>query len=242
MITNKPVLIIQHTEVAQPGAILTVLDQLQIPWQLLSLERGDPYPQHLEKWSGLVLLGGAMSANDSLDWIQHELTLIRQADELGLPILGHCLGAQLLSKALGGQVYASPQTEIGWQDIHVENPALSMEWFGVRGLTVPVFQWHREMFSLPKHTQLLFSSQACPHQAYVLANKHMAVQFHLEVTPEIIQRFLVNSANYLKQQQAMGNAFVSTRAEIEQGIASHLAASHQMLFHLYQRWVQGLQH
>lgn len=240
MVIKKPVLIIQHTRVAQPGAILTALDQLHIPWQCVDLEQGDAYPQDLRKYSGLILLGGAMSANDALGWIPHELTLIRQADELGLPILGHCLGAQLLSKALGARVYASPQAEIGWQPIHNEHAILSREWFGVDAATVPVFQWHGEMFSLPPKAQLLFSSPACPHQAYVVANKHVAVQFHLEVTPAIIQQFLVNSASYLEQQQARGNEYVSTKAQIEQGTPSHLVKMHQMLFDLYQRWSQGL--
>lgn len=238
MTTKKPILIIQHTQASQPGVILTVLDQLQIPWQRLSLEQGDSLPERLQGWGGLVLLGGTMSANDPCDWIQHELMLIRQADEQGMPILGHCLGAQLLSKALGGAVTTSPHAEIGWHPIKIEDAELSAEWFGVREPTVPVFQWHSETFSLPAQAQLVFSSQACPHQAYVLNNKHVALQFHLEVTPEIIQLFLDNSARYLAQQLLLGNRYASTKAQMEQGIKSHLDNMHQMLQHLYHRWVQ----
>lgn len=238
--TTKPVLIIQHTQVAQPGLIVSVLKQLGLSWQILNLEQGELLPTSFVPYSGVVLLGGAVSANSTLSWIEPELDLLRQAYQLGLPIMAHCLGAQLLSKALGAQVSPSLETEIGWQQIDIENLRLSAHWFGVQQSPWTVFQWHGEMFSLPAQAQRIFSSPACPNQAYVLDDKHLALQFHLEITPDLIQGFIQNSGVRIAQERLLANPYVHTVEQIRLGWNQYKDSMQRALLHVYQRWAQNL--
>src|SRR3546814_216122 len=112
----------------------------------------------------MVLMGSPMSVNDDLPWIASVLSLIRDAIRLDIPVLGHCLGGQLISKALGAEITVNPVKEIGWGEVTVSNNAQAREWFG----NLPrfqVFHWHGETFSLPAGTTHLLSSSHCRNQA-----------------------------------------------------------------------------
>ena len=113
----KPLYIFRHIDCEGPAYLAEVLARRAIPWQLIAIDAGDSVPPSIDGCSGLVFMGGPMSVNDDLPWIEHELDLIRLAQDAGMPVLGHCLGGQLICKALGGAITANPVREIGWHPV-----------------------------------------------------------------------------------------------------------------------------
>jgi GMP synthase (glutamine-hydrolysing) len=181
------VLVFQHAPLEGIGSIAAALDRHGIACRTTaSRESNSP--------SGLILMGGPMSANDDLPWIPHEIAAIRKAVQLGVPVLGICLGAQLIARALGARVYASPEKEIGWSPIHWTPAAATDRLF--HGLSDPetVFQWHGETFDLPPGAEHLAYSAGCRHQAFRVGRHVYGIQFHLEVTPTIIEDWLRQDA------------------------------------------------
>ena len=118
----KPLYIFRHIDCEGPGYLAEVLERKGIPWQLIAIDTDVAVPHSIDGCSGLVFMGGPMSVNDDLPWIGQELALIRAAQTAGLPVLGHCLGGQLISKALGGEITANPVREIGWHPVRNQTP------------------------------------------------------------------------------------------------------------------------
>ena len=145
-------------------------------------------------YDALIFLGGPMSVNDDLPFLGREMELIREAVARRQPILGICLGSQLIARALGAAVRRNPVKEIGWYDVRFTAGAGEDRLF--RGLsTESVFHWHGETFDLPSGAELLASSDLCRHQAYRIGERVYAIQFHLEVTPEMIAAWCVQDEN-----------------------------------------------
>jgi GMP synthase-like glutamine amidotransferase len=143
--------------------------------------------------AALVFLGGPMSVNDDLPYLRREMELIRDAATRRLPVLGICLGAQLIAKAFGAAVYPNPQKEIGWFNLHFTDAAARDPLFS--GLSrETVFHWHGETFDLPPGAELLASSDLCRNQAFRRANIY-GLQFHLEVTPAMIAEWCAQDEN-----------------------------------------------
>jgi GMP synthase-like glutamine amidotransferase len=140
----------------------------------------------------LVIMGGGMSVNDEEEfpWLVSEKQFIRKAVEAGKTVLGICLGSQLLSSALGAKVFKNKEKEIGWFDIHLTNAALTGNLFNEAGNTVKVFHWHGDTFDLPENAVHLASSEACKNQAYLIGQKVLALQFHLEPTLKSLQQMI----------------------------------------------------
>ena len=131
----------------------------------------------------IIALGGPMSVNDEteLPWLIDEKRFIAAAIHAGKPVLGICLGAQLIASALGARVYPNRHREIGWFDI--ENVPNAPDRFQFPS-TARVFHWHGETFDLPAGAVHLARSTACDHQAFQVGRKVIGLQFHLETTPE----------------------------------------------------------
>src|SRR5208282_2112020 len=145
----KPVAIFRHTATEGPGFLAEFLDQRKIPWQLIRIDAGDALPPSTSVYSGLVFMGGPMSVNDDLPWIPKVEVLIRDAYTKDVPLLGHCLGGQLISKALGGVVLRNQVKEIGWGEVRVSDNDIARSWFGDIQ-KFQAFHWHGETFSLPQ--------------------------------------------------------------------------------------------
>ena len=124
----KPIAIFQHTEVGAPGNIIPIMEALGRRCEIIPIVDGAPVPDSPEAYGGLIFMGGYMGVHDPYPWIAQELSLIRQADALDIPVAGHCLGSQLLAVALGGEVRPNMRREIGWQRITVEAEARAQEW------------------------------------------------------------------------------------------------------------------
>src|SRR4051812_2337372 len=127
----KPVAIFRTSRSEGPGYFATYLERRSIPWEIVPLDEGVSVPRDPRGFSGLVFMGGPMSVNDDLPWIAPALELVREAVRKDVPALGHCLGGQLMSKALGGAVRRNPVKEIGWGGGRVAGNARARE--GVRG-------------------------------------------------------------------------------------------------------------
>ena len=126
----KPVAIFRHAPTEGPGYFATYLERRGIPWREIKIDEDEPVPENPREFSGLVFMGGPMSVNDDLPWIAPVLQLIRASVDANVPVLGHCLGGQLMAKALGGEVTRNPVKEIGWGRVDVLDSPAAIEWFG----------------------------------------------------------------------------------------------------------------
>lgn len=189
------VLAFRHVPFEHLGLIESAFDSRGVSFEYADLySDGTPLPNP-ENYSGLVFMGGPMSANDALPWLAREIKWIEQAVRRGQPVLGVCLGAQLIAKALGARVYRNPVKEIGWFDIEFTAEAAGDRLFSAAAGRELVFHWHGETFDLPPGAVHLAFSDACRHQAFRLGQNTYGLQFHLEVTPAMIADWCEQDAN-----------------------------------------------
>lgn len=237
----RPVAVIQHTEVGAPGAIAPILHQLGCELRLFQLFQGDALPSQVEAFSGMVLLGGSMGVHDRLPWMEQEFELVREADRLGLALAGHCLGSQVVAFALGGSVGRLDRPEIGWVPMQADDHDLAREWWGeAAGRELTAFQWHQDSFTPPAGATPLASSRYCAHQAFVLHDRHLLVQSHLEITPELVHATLEKNRAQLMRQIERGNPAAQPAQDMLADLSSRTGDSNQLLARLYGRWVKGL--
>ncbi len=190
---TRPAGVLRHVSFEGLGLIEPILAEFGLP--ILWLEIGQTIcDSDLANICALILMGGPMSANDPEPWVGAEIDLIRRAVRRGVPVLGVCLGAQLVAKALGARVYRNPVKEIGWFETHWTAAARLDPVFG--GLPDPaqIFQWHGETFELPENAECLAYTGTCAHQAFRYGLSVYALQFHLEVTPLMIEDWVSEDA------------------------------------------------
>ena len=231
----KPVAIFRHSVTEGPGYFARFLDEHGIPWTLLKVDAGDAVPEDALRFSGLVFMGGPMSVNDNQPWIPEVLALIRSAVSADVPTLGHCLGGQLMSKALGGTVSRHPVKEIGWGEVIVGDHPLARQWFGELGQFLS-FQWHGETFSIPDRAVAIASSRYCTNQAFALG-PHLAMQFHVEMTPELIRSWC---QDWEKELIDRAGPSVQTPALMLGDLEPRVSALNAVAARLYSRWIEGL--
>jgi GMP synthase-like glutamine amidotransferase len=189
------VVVFRHVPFEDLGLIRAPLDERGISIEYADLYRqGAPVPG-ITQSAGLIFMGGPMSANDDLPYLRQELQLIAQAVERRQPVLGVCLGAQLIAKALGAKVYRNAVKEVGWFDIHLTETGARDALFAGLGPAETVFHWHGETFDLPPGAAWLAYSAACRNQAFRAAAGVYGLQFHLEVTPQMIGDWCAQDAN-----------------------------------------------
>jgi GMP synthase-like glutamine amidotransferase len=183
------VLTFRHSPSDDLGLIGSVLDTRKIRHEYADLYAYPDVVPPVESADALIFMGGSMSVNDDLPFIHREIQYIRAATELGKPVLGVCLGAQLIAKALGARVYRNAQKEVGWAPVTFTNSANGDRLFtGFTGSEV-IFHWHGETFDLPPGAELLAYSKACRNQAFRCGELTYGLQFHLEVTPDTITQW-----------------------------------------------------
>ena len=186
--------VIRHVPFESLGSLEDALILAGLKYQYFDLFTGQE-PPRMEAISALISLGGPMSANDPLPFLACELRLLESALRVGKPLLGICLGSQLLARVLGARVYPNPVKEIGWFPVQFTADAQADALF--RGLFRPetVFQWHSETFDLPQDSVWLASSEGCPHQAFRAGQQAWGLQFHLETTPAMIAEWSAEPVN-----------------------------------------------
>lgn len=230
-----PVAIFRHSPTEGPGHFSTFLEKHSIDWTLVKIDAGEALPASAREFSGLVFMGGPMSANDALPWIPGALRLIRAAAEQQIPVLGHCLGAQLMSKALGGTVGANPCKEIGWGRVDVAAGEQARDWFGdTRSFLA--FHWHGETFTLPPGAVCIASSPHCANQAFVLG-RHLGLQCHVEMTAQMVRDWCETGKEELLHCAC---PTVQGAREIQSHSGARISTLNTVAERLYQRWIGGL--
>jgi GMP synthase-like glutamine amidotransferase len=234
----QPVAIFRHSPTEGPGYFAIFLEQQGIPWRLIALDEGAAVPTAVDGFSGLCFMGGPMSVNDPLPWIDPVCALIREAVTKNVPVIGHCLGGQLMSKALGGQVTRNPVKEIGWSGAHGEDNAIARHWLGdFAGKTGTVFQWHGETFSIPTGATCLLANGYCANQMFV-TGPHLAMQCHVEMTPEMIATWCEQWADEAIAVADLPSA--QTPEAMLAEISAKLPVMRQLSEQLYSVWIKGL--
>jgi len=232
----KPVAIFRSARTEGPGYFATYLERRSIAWQLVALDQGESVPRDARRYSGLALMGGPMSANDDLPWSAPLLELLRDAVRREVPVIGHCLGGQLMSRAFGGTVRANPYREIGWGPVQVADNGVARDWLG-RMQAFESFQWHGETFSLPPGATRVLENPHCANQAFALG-RHFGMQCHVEMTAELVRTWLKSGAGEIAEHRK--SPAVQPPGEIEKDLEPRLERLHQVADRIYGRWSEGL--
>ncbi len=198
----KSILAITHAAQEGLGTIAHFLRNEEIPVDILYTHAGDKVPLSIEKYSGLIVMGGGMNVDetDKFPFLKQECLLIQNAIASKRPVLGICLGAQLIAKSLGAKVYQGNVKEVGWLPIHLtddgrRDPAISA--FS-DALANTVFHWHGDTFPLPEKATLLASSDLYPTQAFSYGNLIYGLQFHFEITQDMVNKWVIADKEWLK--------------------------------------------
>lgn len=229
------ILITRHAPGEGPGYLAEFLSRQGLPCRIVKIDENEPLPESLAEFSGLVLMGGPMSVNDPLPWIPKVLDLVREAMDADKPVLGHCLGGQLMSKALGGSVGRNPVKEIGWLPVQALPNDAAKTWLGGLGPTFEVFHWHGETFSIPAGATHFLKSDACANQGFAMG-KALGLQCHIEMTPSMVRSWAESGRHEI--------AVPSDTVQSAQDMTAQLEARIQKLQRaadiVYTRWIQGL--
>lgn len=234
----NPVAILRFARTEGPGYFATFLSRHDIPWQLVAIDEGMPVPDDPRAFGGLALMGGPMSVNDDLPWMAALLALVRAAAGVDVPVIGHCLGAQVMAKALGAEVTRNPVKEIGWGRVDLLDLAEARRWFGPDLQSFESFHWHGETFSIPPGAARLAASQHCANQAFALG-PHLGMQCHVEMTPQLIRAWCRDWEKEVARLAARVPS-VQTPAEMTESVEDRTRTLNAIADRVYERWVRGL--
>ena len=230
MSAPRDVLIVLHTEASTPGRIGHMLQEKGYRLDIRRHSLGDPLPGTLAQHAGAVIFGGPMSANDPDDWIAREIDWIGLPLKEQKPFLGVCLGAQMLSKHLGGAVgpHADGLVEIGYYPLMpTREGAAHGPW------PAQVYHWHREGLTLPKDAVRLATGETFENQAFRYGDRAFGIQFHPEVTRLTMHRWGVIGAHRFVMPNAQNSA-----AHLE-GNLLHDAPVKDWLSRFLDHWLTG---
>lgn len=228
----KPILIVTHVDHEGPGYLAEVLECKAIAFRTLAIDRGEVLPERATDFSGLVFMGGPMSVNDPLPWIDQELHLIRHAVDAAIPVLGHCLGGQLISKALGGTITRNAVREMGWFDVAQVESATGTCWLQNLPKRFCVFHWHGETFSVPAGASLLLRNSNCAHQAFAIGNT-LALQFHIEMTESMIRAWVAQAPEEFVQPSDA----VQLVEDIMANLSTQILELQKLADNIYDAWL-----
>jgi GMP synthase-like glutamine amidotransferase len=231
-----PVAVFRFSPGDEPGRFAQWLDARGRPWRLFALHDGEPVPDDPRAFAGIGMMGGPMSVNDMLPWNAPMQALLRRAVAERVPVIGHCLGGQLLAKALGAEVGRARTAEIGWVDVDVVDQATADEWFGGRR-RFTTFEWHYEAFALPAGARRVLTNAFNDNQAYVIDGRHIGFQGHVEMTAEIARSWIALSSDELP---AASTPSTQTAADILDRLEVRVAALNEVADAVYARWAAGL--
>jgi len=206
------VLVCQHVAHEILGTFHPLLKDAGFRIRYINFSRHPDEKPTLEGYDGLILLGGPMNVDEEnkFPFLSHELKMIETAMKMEIPLLGICLGSQLIAKTLGAKVSANTQSEIGWKNICLTEEGKKDPLLAPLNPQALLFEWHHDSFSLPSGATWLAKSENCINQAFKYGDKTYAFQFHMEVDEEMIekwlqdpqhQKFLENSPHHPSQEK-----------------------------------------
>ncbi|MGB9803864.1 MAG: type 1 glutamine amidotransferase [Desulfofundulus sp.] len=202
-------LVIQNVEIEGPGLLQPAMEKEGWQLDIRVMDRPGVYlPDSLEGYKALIILGGPMNVyeEEAYPYLKQVDRLIKEAIEKDIPLLGICLGGQLIAKALGAPVVRNPVPEIGWYKLRLTPAGLKSPLFAGLPEEFFVFQWHGDTFVLPPGATHLAACKDCVNQAFSVGGRTFALQFHLEVNPEIIKTWAEAYAGELEEFGGPGAA------------------------------------
>jgi len=232
----RPVAIFRAAPTEGPGYFAAYLERASIPWKLVALDAGEAVPRDPRGFSGIGIMGGPMSANDDLPWIPPLLEFLRDAVRRDVPVIGHCLGGQLMSRAFGGEVRVNPVREIGWGEVRVADNGVARDWLGDLQ-SFQTFQWHGDTFSIPPGATRVLEGEHCANQAFAIG-RHLGMQCHVEMTPELVRTWLSTGQKEIVEHGK--SPAVQPPAEIEKDLDTRLERLHEIADRIYDRWTANL--
>lgn len=233
----RKVLVFQHVAHEILGTLNPLLKEKGFRVRYVNFERTPDAQPTLEKYNGLIVLGGHMGVYeaDKYTHIKVEMQLIEQALKKNVPILGICLGAQLLAHVLGADVRKSPEKEIGWYDVHLTEAGSTDALLSHFKKKEKVLQMHGDTFDVPKGSTHLAYSEICAGQAFRYGAKAYGLQFHLEVDQAMIQRWLKVPANQRDLASSEGRFSVE---KIEADTQSHITHSLTLSRQTFEKFIE----
>jgi GMP synthase (glutamine-hydrolysing) len=187
-------LVLMHAEPEGPGTIGSFFRSQGVELHTLRLYEGDRLPDDPGEFDAIVSLGGPMNVyeEEEFSFLRDETSFLRTAIVANVPILGVCLGAQMIAKAAGARVTQSPNREVGWCQVFLTEDGKRDAVFQCVPQALEVLQWHGDMFLIPEGGTLLAMGTECPHQAFRIHNA-FGLQFHVEVTQGILTDWFTDS-------------------------------------------------
>ncbi|MEO6598895.1 MAG: gamma-glutamyl-gamma-aminobutyrate hydrolase family protein [Polyangiaceae bacterium] len=210
----RKAVVLKHVEFEGPSRIATLLAERECSIDTRSLYRGDPVPTRLSQDQLLIVMGGPMGVADlespQFPFLKRELELIHSCIAMGSPVLGVCLGSQLLAHAAGASVYemkngTQRQYEVGWGPVRFQHATGEAVLSGVPN-EATLLHWHGDTFDLPNGAQLLASTDICKHQAFRLGQRSFGLQFHCETTGEDVETWLTADDGFITAANGEGAA------------------------------------
>ncbi|MAJ87743.1 MAG: type 1 glutamine amidotransferase [Cellvibrionales bacterium TMED148] len=233
---KRQIIIFMHMDDEHPGYIADYLHQKNIAVRVIRAYDGDALPNLDDTIAGLVFMGGIMSVNDGIPWLDQEIELIKFAALERVPLLGHCLGGQMIAKAFGANVTPNPDMEIGWHQCFRMNDLAAEDWLGELADPFIMFHWHKETFSLPKNSRLLFSSDHCVNQAFSIGGNVLGMQCHVEMTEPVLRDWIDHWREDLGEDSQSAQSYGTIARHLKKNIAELRFVADQ----LYGRWVSTL--
>ena len=231
----KPVLILENQLPEKRAYLGTWLEANNIPHEVFNAETHKEFPSSMNDYSALAIMGGAMSVNDPYYTHRQAEVLILQCMYKDIPVIGHCLGGQLIAKALGAKVDRSPSPEIGWQQIMYLDEPETKQWFG-ENPTSKVIHWHYDAFEVPQGAKLLASNDSCPNQAFSIG-KALAMQFHIEIDENKVDVWVSEDDDNWKSARETYDS-VQEKFQILNGIKSKLEKHQKTADNIYTHWLK----
>ncbi len=229
------ILIFRHAAGEGPGYFARFLDRHGLRYRVIRIDQNEPVPESIDDSSALVLMGGPMSVNDALPWIPQVLRLIGEAMDADRPVLGHCLGGQLLSKALGGTVTSNTIREIGWFPVRRTENAAANDWLDGLAPEFEAFHWHGETFTIPPGGSRILSSDACANQGFVIG-KALGLQCHVEMLPQMVHDW----SRIGREEIARPSDTIQSAGQMDEALEDRIERLHHVADVLYGRWMLGL--
>jgi len=208
----KRLLVFQHVPHEILGTFNPLLKSAGFRIRYVNFGRTPDAQPNIDKYDGLIILGGPMCVDqtESHPHLLTEISAIRQAMERQMPVLGICLGAQLIARALDAQVKRNPVKEIGWYDVTPTEAGNSDPLFKCFNGTEKIFQWHGDTFDIPHGAVHLASSPECANQAFRYGDRTYGLQFHLEVDEPLIHRWLKTPV-HIRELENLDDAITADR-------------------------------
>ena len=185
------VLVLRHEPFEHLGHFASTLDERRVHYVYHDLAEALAF----DGYKSVIIMGGPMSANDAVPGLAAELALLEQALSRNVPLLGICLGSQLIAKALGARVYRNRESEIGWAPVYFTEAARADPLFAGMQSPSTFLHWHADTFDLPSGAEWLAYSAKCRYQVYRYGRRVYGIQFHPEITAEMIVDWCAQPVN-----------------------------------------------